>query len=57
MSQWAMNENVTFLIQKTHCSLNVGDINSNTEECKRKDFDANIHLKLCGSLSPLKDPI
>ena len=52
-----MNDNGNVLPQKTFISLNVGEINSDTEERKRKHFDAKVKLKLGDSLSLPKDPI
>ena len=57
MSQWVMNYKGTVLPLQTLCYLNVGEINSDTEEQKRKDFDAKIKLKLGDSLSPSKETI
>ena len=52
-----MNENRTVLLRQTLCYLNVGEINSNTEKQKRKDFDAKIKLKAGDCISSPKDPI
>ena len=52
-----MNDNATVLPRQKFHSINVGEIKSNTEEQKRKDFDAKISLKLGDSVSPLKDSI
>ena len=52
-----MNENGNLLPRKILCYLNVGEIKSDTEEQKRKDFDAKIKLKLGDSLSPSKETI
>ena len=57
MSQWVMNYNGTVLPLQTLCYLNVGKINSDTEEQKHKYFDVKIQLKLGDSLSTPKEPI